>query len=165
MAQTGPWAAAAIMPIFLPKKQTQPSAEAGFSLLEIMVVLAIMGLMLSLVGARMVNSVESNSFIRTSEAAIADVLLVRSDAMLSGESRSFVTHSAAERDIKARDLQSLRRFDVPENWTVEGDIIDISPSGVCSGGYISISNSQGRKAMFKLTPPKCEPVRVSLQDQ
>ena len=139
--------------------------EAGFSLLEIIVVLAIMALMLSLVGTRMINSIDSNSFIRTSEAAVADVLIVRSDAMLSGETRSFVTHSVSEADRRARDLQSLRRFDVPEGWTVEGNVIDISPSGVCTGGYISMRNGQGRKIVFRLSPPKCEPVRVSLDPQ
>ena len=162
MGQTGRLAATAIMPTSLHKKAPNLSVEAGFSLLEIIVVLAIMALMLSLVGARMVSAIESNSFIRTSEAAIADILLVRSDAVLSGETRSFVTHSTAAAEMEARDLQSLRRFDVPEDWTVEGDIIDISASGVCSGGYISIQNSQGRKVVFQLSPPKCEPVRVSL---
>ena len=153
------------MPISPLSKASITQSEAGFSLLEIMVVLAIMGLMLSLVGARMVNTIESNNFIRTSNAAIADVLLVRSDAMLSGQMRSFVTHSASEDEMEARGLQTLRRFDVPDNWTVEGEAIDISPSGVCSGGYISMTNPQGRKAVFKLVPPKCEPLRVSTQGQ
>ena len=145
-------------------ENTSPD-EAGFSLLEIIVVLAIMALMLSLVGTRMVSSIESNSFIRTSEAAVADILIVRSDAMLSAQPRSFVTHSVSQAEMDTRDLQSLRRFDVPEGWTVEGDIIDISPSGVCTGGYISMRNAQGRKVVFRLSPPKCEPVRVSLDSQ
>ena len=166
MALTEPLAAAAIMPTSrLNRAETTSPDEAGFSLLEIIVVLAIMALMLSLVGARMVNTIDSNSFIRTSEAAVADVLIVRSDAMLSGEPRSFVTHSVNEDEMQARGLQSLRRFDVPEGWTVEGDVIDISPSGVCTGGYISIKNAQGRKVVFRLSPPKCEPVRVSLDQQ
>ena len=155
-------AAAARMPTSLRKPAKALGLEAGFSLLEIIVVLAIMALMLSLVGARMVSTVESNAFIRTSEAAIADILLVRSDAVMSGEARAFVTHSVSEAEMEARDLQSLRRFDVPEDWTVEGDVIDISPNGVCSGGYISMQNPQGRKAVFQLASPKCQPVRVSL---
>ncbi len=127
--------------------------------------LAIMGLMLSLVGARMVNAIESNSFNRTSNAAIADVLLVRSDAMLSAQPRRFVTNSVSQTEMEALGLQTLRRFDVPEDWTVEGDVIEISPSGVCSGGYISMINPQGRKAVFKLLPPKCHAMRVSVEGQ
>lgn len=163
MAQTAQLAAAAIMPISPHKNNPLLSRESGFSLLEIIVVLAIMALMLSLVGTRMINTIESNSFIRTSEAALADMLIVRSDAMLSGEPRAFVTNSVMKAEIDTRDAQSLRRFDVPQDWTVEGSIIDISPSGVCSGGYISIRNPQGRKAVYRLNPPKCGAVRVSTQ--
>lgn len=151
------------MPISPLKTSHTPSREAGFSLLEIIVVLAIMGIMLSVVGARMVGAVESNRFIRTAEASIADVLLIRSDAMLSGAARSLVTESVTEDEVDARELQSLRRFDVPEGWIVEGDVIDISASGVCSGGYISMKNPEGRLAVFRLIAPKCEPERVSLQ--
>lgn len=165
MAQTASLAATATMPISPPKQQRPTSrTDAGFSLLEIIVVLAIMALMLSLVGTRMVNAIESNSFIRTSEAAVADMLLVRADAMLSGEPRSFITHSVSQSEMDARTLQSLRRFDVPDNWTVEGSVIDISASGICSGGYISIRNPQGRRAVYKLTPPKCESSRVSVNE-
>ena len=100
------------------------------------------------------------SSISSSDDSDFERMLV--DAVMNGEARAFVTHSATKSEMEARDLQSLRRFDVPENWTVEGDIIDISPSGVCSGGYISIQNPQGRMAVFQLTPPKCQAVRVSV---
>lgn len=160
MALMGLLAATVIMLTFHRKKNISINSELGFSLLEIIVVLAIMGLMLSLVGARMINTIESNSFIRTADAAIADILLVRSDAMLNGESRAFVTHSVLNTELDSRNLQSLRRFDVPEDWIVEGQTIDISPSGVCSGGYISIRNSQGRLVVYRLNPPKCNPIRV-----
>ncbi len=156
-------AAAAIMPIFPHKTKNPRAREAGFSLLEVMVVLAIMGLMLSVVGARMIGAIESNRFIRTAEAAMADVLLVRSDAMLNSSARSLVTESVTESELDKRGLQTLRRFDVPEGWLVEGDIIEISASGVCSGGYVSIKNPEGRLAVFRLNPPKCNAERVSLQ--
>ncbi len=152
--------AAAIMPISPLRKR--PDNAAGFSLLELVVVLAIMAIMMSLVGTRMVNTIESARFIRTAEAAVADILIVRADAMMSAEARAFVTHSTKGKDISARRLETIRRFDVPEDWTVEGDIIDISASGVCSGGYISMRAASGRKAVFRLDAPKCEPHRVSI---
>ena len=152
------------MPI-LPPKQPIPKpnrADAGFSLLEVIVVMAIMAIMMSLVGTRIVNTIESNRFIRTAEAAIADVLIVRADAMLNGEARRMITLSADPDLLEENGAANIRRFDVPANWRVEGDIIEISPSGVCNGGFISMSAPDGRKIVFSLSPPKCEPARVSL---
>ncbi len=153
-------AAAAIMPISPLKPH--PDDEAGFSLLELVVVLAIMAIMMSLVGTRMINTIEGARFIRTAEAAVADVLIVRADAMMNAEARVIVTHSVKDSDINALKFDDIRRFDVPKNWTVEGEMIDIAASGVCSGGYISMTAPSGRKAVFRLDPPKCEPHRVSI---
>jgi prepilin-type N-terminal cleavage/methylation domain-containing protein len=136
--------------------------EHGFSLLELMVVLAIMGIMLSLVGLRLNENIEGSRFMRTSEAAMADILIFRADAVMSAQPRSLIPHSAQAEAIKARRRENLRRFDLPTGWRVEGDIIEISPSGVCSGGTLAVTNPQGRRVVYRLRAPRCTPERLSL---
>lgn len=136
--------------------------EQGFSLLELMVVLAIMGIMLSLVGARLNENIEGSRFIRTSEAAMADVLMVRADAIMNAQPRSLIPHSTRAKKLEGRRAENMRRFDVPEGWRVEGEIIEISPSGVCSGGVLAVTNPQGRRVVFRLRAPRCTPERLSL---
>lgn len=156
------------MPILPPRLTARHMAartsshEQGFSLLELMVVLAIMGIMLSLVGVRLNENIESSRFMRTSEAAMADVLMVRAEAIMSAQPRSLIPHSAQSETLKDRRAETLRRFDVPRGWRVEGEIIEISPSGVCSGGILAVTNPQGRRMVYRLRAPRCTPERLSL---
>lgn len=122
--------------------------------------LAIMGLVLSLVGARMIGNIESQRFIRTAEAAVADVLIIRADAILNAEPRTLITQSRNTGVDERREF--TRRFDIPQDWRVEGDNINISASGVCSGGLIAFTNSQGRRIVYRLDPPRCTAQRLSL---
>ena len=144
----------------------RPSAlrnnEQGFSLLELLVVLTIMALMLSMVSIRMVDNIEGSRFIRTAEAAVADVLIIRVEAMTNAKPRSLITNSAPVDKYKDRQQTQLRRLDVPEGWQVEGDAIEISASGVCSGGILALTNPKGRKIVFRLEAPRCKPERLNI---
>jgi len=64
------------------KAKPEALKDSGFSLLELLIVLAIMSVMLSIAGTRVISSIESARFARTVDAAIANIRLIRADAML-----------------------------------------------------------------------------------
>lgn len=137
-------------------------AEAGFSLLEILVVLSIMAVALSVVGSAMMRSVEATRFDRSADAAIASLLNIRADAMLAGEPRAVLpdTISVSAREDFPQSTQ--RRLFLPEGWRVEGDVITISPSGICNGGALRLYSATGQFRDYILTPPKCAAARAVL---
>ena len=135
--------------------------NAGFSVLEMLVVLVIMGLMLSLVGARMMTSLDATRFARTVDAAAADIRLIRADAMLTREPRYIVTDtSMRSSDLDAIPKAHIRALSVPADWRVAGGTIYIAPSGVCTGGTLRITGG-GRMADYAVTAPKCGVTRLA----
>lgn len=137
------------------------SGEAGFSLLEILVVLAIMSVMMILVGSRMTSALDSARFISTAENAISDIQVLRMRAMLTQHEQILITQDSGAPSYKSwKDIRVLP-FDVPEDWLVEGDTIKISEHGICTGGKVVFTSSEGRKISFNLTPPSCLGERIT----
>lgn len=133
--------------------------EHGFSLLEMLVVLAIMALMLSIISTGMARTLESARFDRVSEAAMADIRLLRTRAMLDKQPVWLVPFG--DENVQTGFQSSrVKRLDLPEGWVSRGEIIAISSAGMCRGGQVSIESAEGRKAFYKLIPPRCEPERV-----
>ena len=135
--------------------------QYGFSLLEMLVVLAIMGIVLSVVSVRMVSSIESTRFVKTAEMAVRDIKLLRLEAMLDKKSIKIFGSSDRESEKSSANIE-IHRLNLPNDWTVAGDDILISTTGFCSGGYITIKDQSGRKIQFNLTPPKCDVERKAL---
>ncbi|PHR62624.1 MAG: hypothetical protein COA47_02615 [Robiginitomaculum sp.] len=133
--------------------------RSGLSLLEMLVVLAIMGMMVSLIGARLVTSVESTRFSRTADAAIAGIKIMRVEAMLGGiayQIREIEPNSSSGQRFNVQ----IRRFDLPDGWQHLGDVIEISETGFCSGGRVTLKGPSGRLATYQLDPPRCEGTRI-----
>jgi len=141
-----------------------PSAQdRGFSLLEVLIVLAIMAVMISLIGVRIVNSVDGTRFARHSEATLAQVKQFRAQAMLTKRKLIIITQDSSDDSgaNTATDLQnwpqnSRRQFNAPEGWTISGADIKISEGGICYGGIVNLADGNGRHAQFSLTPPRCD---------
>jgi len=127
--------------------------------MEILVVLAIMGVILSVVSVRLVGTIDSAYFNRTADAVMADILLLRAEALLQGESRILITDNSRVETLSQTQKKRLRRFNLPQGWGVEGEPITISHTGTCFGGQIVIANDEGRRAIYSLSPPKCEAAR------
>jgi len=152
-------AAQEMMPIFHPRNISD--RQEGFSLLEMLIVLSIMGVVLSLVGVRLVSSIESTRFVRTAESAIADIKLIRLQAVL--DERSVVITGAQEAGdrVSLKEI-NFRRLNLPDDWTVTGDDISISKTGFCSGGAIIMKDKTNREIRFNLSAPKCDAERSAL---
>lgn len=146
-----------IMPIFRHRDKN----ERGFTLLEVLVVLAIFGIILSLAGARMMGSIESARFARLSDAIMAEVLVVRAEAMLSNEPRVIATQTMSRADIESVPTAYLKRFTLPEGWSVTGAPVHITQSGICQGANLRIMSDKQRIADYLLKPPYCEATRLA----
>ena len=142
-----------------PHRETHDKT-AGFSLLEILVVLAIMSLMLSVVSVRFVSTIESNYFAKTADAAMANILLLRADAVLTSENRIMTTDTSRLQQLNDLEKKTMRRLNLPEGWSSSGKEVFISNTGTCFGGVITITDNEGRRAIYTLTAPKCEVVRA-----
>ena len=149
------------MPIFPHKPVNISRTDDGFSLLEMLVVLAIMGLMLSLVGARLSQTLDSARFARTSQANLAKITDFRAEALLKRKALFVISPTTTKLEVRNIPRDSLRLFPFDDSFDVKGDIIKISPSGLCSGGRITVKNKTGRKAVYDLEPPNCTPKRVA----
>lgn len=147
------------MPIYL-GRVTRIETDSGFSLLEILVVLAIMSVMMVLVGTRMTSAIEATRFFRVSENAVADIQTMRVRSMLHQYEHIIVPPSHDLPTLKAWQDTKISTYDIPPDWAAEGDIIKISKHGICSGGMISFTGPAGRKVSYKLIGPSCTAERV-----
>lgn len=143
------------MPIYPLKNKKTPEKTAGFSLLEMLVVLAIMGLVLSLVGVRLARSVESTRFVRQSEANLDHITKFRAEALLKRKALFVVSPQTPKIVTRNIPKDAIRVLPFEKNWDVDGDIIRITPSGLCLGGKLDITGPAGRKAQYELVPPLC----------
>ena len=137
--------------------KTPPTANLGFSLLEMLIVLTIMALMLALIGARSLTAIESTRFSTTSKAGIGSINLLRMEAMLRNRPITIVNTS------QRIDYWHYRHLALPEGWQVSGDQIHISKTGICQGGSITLQGPTNRRATYKLKPPSCKPTRITNQ--
>jgi len=127
--------------------------ELGFSLLEILVVLAIMSILLSIGGSYMLGTMASVRFSQTSDAAISDILLYRHEAYVQGKEYYVVNHENDLQDLRSAEIVKLN---VPEGWKVSGDIIYISSRGLCMDGTLNVEDTEGRSANYKILFPLCK---------
>ena len=100
--------------------------ESGFSLLEVLVVLAIIGVLLSVGGTFIMGSVESVRFSQTADEAISDILDYRHEAFIRGKSHFIINHqNSIEEPFSAVTVQ----WNIPVGWRVTGDVIRITDQG------------------------------------
>lgn len=142
------------MQISQAKIYSHPS-QLGFSLLEILVVLAIMSTMLVLVSSRMTSAIEATRFFRTVDNAVSDIQTLRVQSMLTQYEHILLTEDQPRPSYKVWQDVRLISYDIPPDWIIEGDIIKISKQGLCSSGIISFISTDGRKASYDVKGPSC----------
>jgi len=132
--------------------------NAGFSLMEVMVTLAIISIVVSLATASLSNSLQSARFASLSKAAAAEIRNYRAKALLLGQSGAVVTDTS---EPPSPAIQNIWRLSLPKGWKTQGEAINMTPSGMCLGGEILMISPHGRQALYRYEPPQCIPVRVA----
>ena len=132
-----------------PRPERMPRMRhGGFTLLEMIVVLAILGLAAALVGPSMVKSIDT-----WRRKAAMDVLLDQLRA-LPGNARnsgkpitiSDATLASAAAPVRIDADWTLR---APKPWSV-------GANGVCQGGEVIVGNVYGERTI-SVAPPFCDP--------
>lgn len=132
-----------------PRPERMPRMRhGGFTLLEMIVVLAILGLAAALVGPSMVKSIDT-----WRRKAAMDVLLDQLRA-LPGNARntgkpitiSDATLASAAAPLRIDADWTLR---APKPWSV-------GANGVCQGGEVIVGNVYGERTI-SVAPPFCDP--------
>lgn len=123
--------------------------------------MAIMSIMLSVVAAPMVRTVEATRFIRSAEAIVSDLTETRTAALLSSQNKIVLTNAAQMKQIATADKNKVRYFNLPQGWSASGDPIYILKSGLCLGGEVELRNGKGRSVSYRLKPPQCAAERIT----
>ena len=129
--------------------------QRGFTLIEVIVVLAILGLALSVAYANLRPQVESMRFRATSSDILNALISYRVAAVTRREQIVF-------EDVEGGDNGTQFGappfdMDLPAGWRVEGGPIVFLSSGACLGGSVTISGADGRQGQYQLSPPDCSP--------
>jgi len=130
--------------------------ERGFSLLEILIVLAILGLVVSLAAPRLTVYAQALQFSKKSQGVIYSLKRHRAEAVVNKRARwVMLGENAAQRT--AQTSVDIVPIGLPEGWTAEGEPLFISASGHCRGSrqiIISDPISQ-RQAAYEVFSPDC----------
>ncbi|MEO1015840.1 MAG: prepilin-type N-terminal cleavage/methylation domain-containing protein [Pseudomonadota bacterium] len=117
--------------------------EDGFSLLEIMVALALMALTLTLVSANAVQMLgrwQESSEFRDVRNRISGLRV-----------RAYVAQQPFNLDPSSVGVLGLN-----EGWSVETDTpVRYLATGTCLGGALRITAPSGRSELIRLDPPDC----------
>lgn len=123
--------------------------QAGFTLLEMIVVLAILGLATALVAPSAIRGIDS--WRRQGEL---DSLLDQIRALPGNARASGMSIVVSDETLKAKSAPLHVAADwtlsVPKSWRVNAN-------GVCEGGKVDIGNDHGKRVV-EVTSPFCDPM-------
>lgn len=122
---------------------------AGFTLLEMIVVLAILGLATAMVAPSALRSIDTWRRQTEQDKLLDQIRALPGNARATGRGViiSDETLAAAKPPLQIAADWTLR---VPAPWRV-------NPNGVCEGGEVEIGNAYGTR-MIKVASPFCDPV-------
>ncbi len=128
--------------------QTRSNRSRGFTLLEILMVLVLLGLVSSLIVPR-VGLIYDNLVLRGErDQLLRDIHLLSIDA------------NTRRSDIVAGVVQATgaQVMSVPDGWNVAfSDGLVFKSNGFCTGGVITLSHQSDRVWNYSLAAPFCEP--------
>ena len=132
-----------------PRPERMPRMRhGGFTLLEMIVVLAILGLAAALVGPSMVKSIDT-----WRRKAAMDVLLDQLRA-LPGNARGSGKPIIVSDATLASATPPLR---IDADWTLHAPKPwSVGANGVCQGGEVIVGNAHGERTII-VAPPFCDP--------
>lgn len=121
---------------------------SGFTLLEMIVVLAIMGLATAMVAPSMVRGIDSWRRQSVIDSLLDQIRALPGTARARGRPVEVSNASLAGKEppLEVPDEWTLR---VPAEWQVNGN-------GVCNGGKVEIGNALGTRTI-RVSKPFCDP--------
>ena len=130
----------------------------GFSLIEVIVTLAIISIVVSMVSVSLANSLQIAKFSALSRAAADEVRVIRARALLDRQNVMIVTDNSPIPDTV---MAKIMHLPLPQDWRTEGEAIEITAMGMCLGGKVRMISPQGRQITYAFQPPACIPERVT----
>lgn len=119
-------------------------SRAGYSLLEVLVVVAIMGVAATLSGPSVSRMIESQQARQTVRAVVTGFGALRADAYIQS------------RPYDADTLSARLTAAAPEAWQVRvSDSVMLAASGYCTPGLIEISSPDGRRWLLRVAQGDC----------
>jgi prepilin-type N-terminal cleavage/methylation domain-containing protein len=126
-------------------------AEPGFTLIELVVALAIVGLGLTLVGPRLTDWADRLAYSMREQRFEEALAGLGNQARRDG--RTLVLHST---ELSSRTAEPLP-IELPSSWTLTVEPpIAFRYDGICTGGTVRVRFPAGEKS-YRLPPPFCRP--------
>ncbi|MCJ2048003.1 GspH/FimT family pseudopilin [Methylobacterium sp. J-078] len=129
------------------------TAEDGFSLVEMLVVLAILGLAAATSGPALDALVPARRLERAAETLRAEMDLLRGEALRTGRTARLVLDGPNNRFLSSRPgvapipVAAVLRVDVPRSrWGGPGEIRFLA-DGSASGGRIALTRGRASRAL------------------
>jgi type II secretory pathway pseudopilin PulG len=127
-------------------RPADPDRQAGLTLIEIVAALGILAITLTLVMGSGVQLADRWSEEGALHAVKRDIAALQPAAFLSATPLRWEDAPPA----------SVR---VPEGWRISADpAIEFLPSGLCTGGVVTLLTRTGRRHELILSPPDCNPL-------
>ncbi len=122
----------------------------GFTLLEMIVVLAILGLSAALVGPSMLRGIDSWQRQAAMDGLLDQLRALPGKARASGKPIMVSDATLADDAKPPLRIDSDWTLSVPEPWSV-------TANGVCEGGEVIVANAFGERTV-RVAAPFCDPV-------
>jgi prepilin-type N-terminal cleavage/methylation domain-containing protein len=133
------------------RSATCPRAEGGFSLIELVVVLAVVGLILTFTLPRLSEWLDRFGFA-SSEQRVQDSLAGLGETARRAGRTVFLRST----DNSTNSVDSAA-IDLPRGWTLTVEPpIGFRYDGVCTGGTAHLTFPGGERT-YRLSPPFCQP--------
>lgn len=144
MAQMALRVVQGLMPISVFNLKRRPVSRAGYSLLEIIVVVAILGLAATLSGPSIGRMIAQQELRQVTRSVQADFSALRVTAFIETKTYS------------ADDIYQSLNTDLPEGWSVRAsEDLKIRSSGTCQGGRIDVLGPGNRTWPLNIRSGDC----------